>query len=245
MRPYVAPSLEPTCGPGGSCAAADQTLRNDVLPMCETDRNPLLHELVATRDIHGSPAEYEGGTRWVDVRAGFNGAAASKPRKCEADVLAPEARQLGLARPAEIVIEERRAAAGRRVEAAEQVEQRRLAAARRSQQDDELAAVDVEIDAAQRVHVDLADAVRLRQPARDQDPLANVRGCAHAAVYSVASWQTSARALRRAVPPARCSWSPPTSGPRGSRRRASGSSPGRRRSSSARGRCGGRASARW
>ena len=86
----------------------------------------------------------------------------------EADVLAPEARQLRLVRAAEVVVEEVGLAARRDVESAQDVQQGRLAAARGPQEHDELRGVDVEIDPAQRVHLDLAEPVHLREAARDQ-----------------------------------------------------------------------------
>ena len=51
------------------------------------------------------------------------------------------------------------------VEPAEDVQQRRLSAAGRTENDDELGLVQVEIDAAQRVNVDVAHVVDLRQAA--------------------------------------------------------------------------------
>ena len=60
-------------------------------------------------------------------------------------------------------------AAGRHVEPAENVEQRRFAAARGPEQHDEFARVKVQIDAAQRVHLDLAHAIDLGEPARFED----------------------------------------------------------------------------
>jgi len=56
--------------------------------------------------------------------------------------------------------------AGRDVESAEDVEQRRLAAPRWTEQHHELAAVEIEVDLAQRVHFDLADAVHLGDATR-------------------------------------------------------------------------------
>ena len=56
----------------------------------------------------------------------------------EADVFAPVTRQLGLARPTQVMVAPLRRPRRRRIEAAEDVEQCRLAAARRPEQDDEL-----------------------------------------------------------------------------------------------------------
>ena len=56
-------------------------------------------------------------------------------------------------------------AAGRHVEPAQDIEQRALAAARRAEQHDELAGVQIQVDAPQGVHVDLAHVVDLRQVA--------------------------------------------------------------------------------
>jgi hypothetical protein len=50
---------------------------------------------------------------------------------------------------------------GWHIESAENVEQRRFAAPRRAEQDHELARVKVQLDAAQSLHVDFADAVRV------------------------------------------------------------------------------------
>ena len=87
----------------------------------------------------------------------------------EADVLPPVARERGLVGVRQIVVLECDRARARRIEPAQDVEQRRLAAARGPEQDDELAGADVEVDAAQRVHLGLAHAVRLGKGARGED----------------------------------------------------------------------------
>ena len=86
----------------------------------------------------------------------------------EADMLAPIARQFGIAGADELVLAPRAWPSGR-VEPAENVEQRRLAGARRPEQHDEFALIDVEVDVAQRMHRDLAHGIDLAQPARDED----------------------------------------------------------------------------
>ena len=60
-------------------------------------------------------------------------------------------------------------AAGGHVEPAQNVEQRALAAARRAQQHDELARVQIQVDAAQGVHVDLAHVIDLGDLPRGED----------------------------------------------------------------------------
>ena len=87
----------------------------------------------------------------------------------EADMLAAVLRQLALVGRGEIVIAIADGSRRGHVEAAEDVQQRRLAAARRPEHDDELGLKEVEIDAAQRVHVDLAHVVDLGQAACFED----------------------------------------------------------------------------
>ena len=86
----------------------------------------------------------------------------------EADVLAAIAGQLALVGADQVVVAEDDLAGGRRVEPAEDVEQRRLAAAGRAEQHDKFAFANVEIDRAQRMHLDFARPINLRQPARDK-----------------------------------------------------------------------------
>jgi hypothetical protein len=64
-----------------------------------------------------------------------------------------------------------RAAAGSRIEPAQDIEQGRFAAARGTEQDDELAAGNIQIDAAQGVHSRFAFAVHLGQATGDKDRL--------------------------------------------------------------------------
>jgi len=71
-------------------------------------------------------------------------------------MLAPVARQFGLARAPQVMVAPARGARSWRVEPTKNVEQRRLAAAGRPEQHHELRRVDIEIDAAQRLHLDLA-----------------------------------------------------------------------------------------
>ena len=87
----------------------------------------------------------------------------------EADVLAAVLRERGVGRRREIEVLEAHPAGRRRVEAAEDVEQRGLAAARMAEQDEQLARDDVEIDAAQRRHLDLAHLVDLREAAHFEE----------------------------------------------------------------------------
>src|SRR3989304_2961715 len=87
----------------------------------------------------------------------------------EPAVPAPVAGELGLAGAREIALDKAHLAGGRRVQPAEDVEQRRLAASRGAEQHDELAGPDLEVHAAQRVHLGLAHAVDLGQGARRED----------------------------------------------------------------------------
>jgi hypothetical protein len=67
-------------------------------------------------------------------------------------------------------------AAVRRVEATEDVHERRLARAGRTHDRDELRRVDVEVDAPERMHLDLlADPVRLRDAAQAHDRIGDRR----------------------------------------------------------------------
>jgi hypothetical protein len=78
-------------------------------------------------------------------------------------VLAPVAREAALVERRQLIVAEPGLPAARRIEAAKDVEERRLAAAGRAEQDDELVWSQREIDAAQRVHLDVAAAVDLGQ----------------------------------------------------------------------------------
>jgi hypothetical protein len=84
----------------------------------------------------------------------------------EADVLAPVARQAGVVEPRQLVVEEPGLAGRSGVEAAEDVEQRGLAAARRPEQHDQPAGIELQVEAAQGVHLDVAGPVDLAQAAR-------------------------------------------------------------------------------
>src|SRR5690606_13691159 len=98
--------------------------------------------------------------------------------KDEADVLAAILRQPRIVERRDVAAEELDLAARRRVEPAEDVEERRLAATRCAEQHDELARIQGEIDAAQRMHFDLAgpidfaDGVRTQRIASGQDRVA-------------------------------------------------------------------------
>jgi hypothetical protein len=93
----------------------------------------------------------------------------------EAHVLSPEARALGLSAGGEVVVAEADRSARRHVEAAEDVEQGGLAAARGTEQHHELAAQQVDVHVAQRVHLDLAHAVDLAELAGAEDRLVGAR----------------------------------------------------------------------
>jgi hypothetical protein len=70
----------------------------------------------------------------------------------------------------------------RHVQPAQDVQQRGLAAARRPQQHDELARIQHQIHAAQRVHLHLAHAVDLGQALGPEDDF--TRGCVHAVIVT-------------------------------------------------------------
>ena len=76
-------------------------------------------------------------------------------------MLAPKARDFRLRRAGEQVVEVADLAAGGHVETAQDVEQRRFAAAGRPEQHVQLAAVELEVDAAQRLNFHLADPIGL------------------------------------------------------------------------------------
>src|SRR4029079_1625924 len=86
----------------------------------------------------------------------------------------------------------------RRVEAAKNVEQRRLAAAGGSEQDDELAGRQRQIDAAERMHLDVAAAVDLGQGTATQGGRAFGRRCDHS---SASGARPRAAATTLAEPP--------------------------------------------
>src|SRR5690606_6317277 len=96
----------------------------------------------------------------------------------EADVVAPERRQLALGGGTEVVAGVADGAGRGAVEPAEDVEERGLPAAGGAEEDDELAREEVEVDAPERVDLDLAGPVHLRQAARLEHRLA--RGVAGA-----------------------------------------------------------------
>src|SRR5690606_14148091 len=74
---------------------------------------------------------------------------------------APVFRQLAVAEAGDLLVAEEDLAFGDGVESAEDVDERRLAAARRADQHDEFAGLDLDVDAAQRLHLDLSGAVDL------------------------------------------------------------------------------------
>ena len=91
--------------------------------------------------------------------------------KHEADVLAAVAGERGVVEFGELLPAVEHRAAGGHVEPAQDIEQRALAAAGRAQQHDELAGVQIEVDAAERVHVDFAHVIDLRQSAGGENDL--------------------------------------------------------------------------
>ena len=76
-------------------------------------------------------------------------------------MIAPIVGQLALAGAGEIATAIEHVPGGRRIEAAEDVQQGRFAAAGRAEQHHQFAAVQIEVDAAQRLHLDLAHGVDL------------------------------------------------------------------------------------
>src|SRR6185503_4863702 len=87
----------------------------------------------------------------------------------EADLRVAHVREVARRERRHVVPVEEVASGGRPIEAAEQVHERRLAGARRAGERDELAGRDVERDAAQRLHLHLAEVVGLRQVANGDD----------------------------------------------------------------------------
>src|SRR5690606_21879233 len=104
----------------------------------------------------------------------------------EADIAPAVLRQFLLAGRRQVAVAEAHGPARGDVEATDDVEQRRLAAARRAEQHEQLAFVDVEVGAAQRLDDDVADDVALRDAARREDDLARPRrrGCRAHALHS-------------------------------------------------------------
>src|SRR5262249_4494624 len=93
----------------------------------------------------------------------------------EAETLAADAGQLRLAGARHIEPVEEVLAARRPIEAAENRHQRRLARSRRADDRDQLAALDGERDAAQRVDVDAADVIGAHGAADVDDRVSHVR----------------------------------------------------------------------
>ena len=79
---------------------------------------------------------------------------------------------LGVGHAQQIAAGDVDAARGRRRQPAQDVKQRRLAGARRPDDRDELARLNVQIHAAQRMHIHFADTIGLAQPANGDDRLA-------------------------------------------------------------------------
>jgi len=97
----------------------------------------------------------------------------------EADVLAAELRQLRLVGAIQPVVAVPDFPAAGYVQPAEDVEQRGLATAGGTQQHHELAAVQGQVDAAQRVHLDVAHPVHLGQAAGAEYRRIGGRCCRH------------------------------------------------------------------
>ncbi len=96
--------------------------------------------------------------------------------KHETDLAAAKPGAAGVGHGGEVdAVDEHVAGVGVR-EAAENIEERRLAAARRPDDGDELALLDCQRDAAQRLHIDFTDAVSLADVlCLDHPPHANLR----------------------------------------------------------------------
>src|SRR5690606_5686509 len=160
---------------GDALLLASRELRGKVIePMLETDelerllrRHRMLRDL---RDDGDVLARGEARNEVVELED-------------EADRLAPVLGQLAIARAGELAIEIAHLARCRGVEPAEDVEKRRLAASRRPKENGELAAVEVEIDAAERVDLHLSEVVDLRHApsAKDGGTLHSLLGRLHGA----------------------------------------------------------------
>ena len=100
--------------------------------------------------------------------------------KDEADVRSAKADQLVGGKRFQIRIEHRHLAGGGPHDARHYRQQRRLAAPTRTNQQRELAGIDVEIDAAQRAHLDRARGIGLGQLLRGED----LRTCRRRARFS-------------------------------------------------------------
>ena len=95
----------------------------------------------------------------------------------EADVLAAKTREFGFGRAGQHVVEITHLAAAGRIEPAEDIQQRGFAAARRAEQHHQFTTIEREIDAAQRMHLDLAHAIDLGQSVGDENGGMRVIGC--------------------------------------------------------------------
>src|SRR5690606_42033722 len=85
------------------------------------------------------------------------------------DLLVAHPGQLVGGEPAHVLAPDEELPRRRPVQAADEVHQGGLSRARRAHDRDELALLDGEVDAAQRLHFHLADGVGLRQPHRPED----------------------------------------------------------------------------
>src|SRR5258705_2858394 len=92
-----------------------------------------------------------------------------EPLEHEADLRVAHVREVARRERRHVVPVQEVASGGRPIEAAEQVHERRLAGARRAGERDELARRDIQRDAAQRLHLQLAEVVAFRQVTNRDD----------------------------------------------------------------------------
>jgi len=156
-----------------------------------------LEELCAHPEAHH---QHDGGDHEgaADPRGGRDhGRAARAARLPRA--LAPVAGEGSVVVRGQIVIEVVDGSGRGHVEATEDVEQRRLSAAGGAQQNHELACEQIQINATQRVHVDFAHVIHLRDPPRLEDRFARlIAGARHGWYGRCASHGAAARESGRA-----------------------------------------------
>src|SRR5258705_11967468 len=92
-----------------------------------------------------------------------------EPLEHEADLRVAHVREVARRERRHVVPVQEVASGGRPIEAAEQMHERRLAGARRASERDELARRDIQRDAAQRLHLQLAEVVAFRQVTNRDD----------------------------------------------------------------------------
>src|SRR6266850_2902558 len=110
----------------------------------------------------------------------------------EADLPIADLRQPLARQRADVLAIQPIAARGGRVEAPEDVHQRALAGARRTGDRDELAGGDIDVYAAQRLHIDLAQPIRFREAARLDQRLHQRRRAGFRARSTAAAGSSSA-----------------------------------------------------